>query len=236
MSFSAYDTQMKCRFQPGDIVRFKENLDDYTLYSSSDGIAYELMPAPAPVYGGMTVRIAEAANSRYEIENLHGVPMYGKFVDGMFEREPVNRRSVSSDESISKFAREFNAHGKSIEELEQLVDYACLEFKRSFNYDKITKIAKLTRAAKRCVDRGDSPDELFKQIEKEAHRCFDTRKRGADQVLKNAEKRCEAIGVICLGIVTIVLVLGGLMELAASLLCGIVSALLCRYIMIKTKV
>ena len=167
-------------FQEGDVVLLKGDLNAYTLYTSRDGVVYESLSPYALPFLGQPVKIVRVVNNRYEIKSVKGVEIPGVFVDGMFEREVVASNTKGEDcdseyRRIERFAKRYNSHGRTIKELELLVDKTIKEFARNDAYGAITHIAELAREAKLQVDEDKDPREVFSQIAEEAQRHIDFR-------------------------------------------------------------
>lgn len=195
---------LKCRFQSGDIVRFRDDLNDYTLYTSCDGSVCECASYPISPYAGHAVRICTAENGRYRIEKMDGGTLPGFFVDGMFDKHPIKKAGETRQETYDRFNRFASEHAASrvtASELEERVIKTLREFKAGAYYEKITNIAKLTRAAKQKVDEGGNPEDLFSQIadaakEKNPFEEHDVHEKRLRDVKSGAEKAFALSGIL----------------------------------------
>lgn len=193
-------------FQEGDIVQLKGDLNVYTLYTSRDGVVYESLSPYALPFLGKPVKIVRAVNNRYEIKSVKGEEIPGVFVDGMFERGIVSANKKDNDRDseykrIEAFAKRYNSHGRTIKELELLVDKTIKEFARNDAYGAITRIAELAREAKLQVDEDKDPREVFSQIAEEAQRHIEFRSDKAVKSSSNVKDKLIKLRPVWLGAV-----------------------------------
>lgn len=162
---AAYSTQYKI----GDRVTVRADLNDYTLYTSQDGVIYEYLPHNATQLAGCKLTVKDIVDGRYVLGNSCGASIPGLWVDGMLKpsANPDESQGYSladMEQMLPEVAAYFASSGMTLEQWEEEFRKNHKRIEQMISYDRITKIAKLARQAQDATDAGEDASKIFKQI------------------------------------------------------------------------
>lgn len=165
----------RTKYKIGDEVCIRSDLCDCVAYTSDDGAIVAFPPSNTYMYFGASATIRDIERGRYVLENVAGVRIPGLWVDGMLEvaesyvgaERIVESSGYSFDQlkhMLPEVAAYFASTGMSLEQWEQEFRKGTKRIREMIAFDKIARIAKLTRQAHDTTEEGKDASHLFKQI------------------------------------------------------------------------
>lgn len=165
----------RTKYKIGDEVCIRSDLCDCVAYTSDDGAIVAFPPSNTYMYFGASATIRDIERGRYVLENVAGVRIPGLWVDGMLEvaesyvsaERIVESSGYSFDQlkhMLPEVAAYFASTGMSLEQWEQEFRKGTKRIREMIAFDKIARIAKLTRQAHDATEEGKDASNLFEQI------------------------------------------------------------------------
>lgn len=165
----------RTKYKIGDEVCIRSDLCDCVAYTSDDGAIVAFPPSNTYMYFGASATIRDIERGRYVLENVAGVRIPGLWVDGMLEvaesyvsaERIVENSGYSFDQlkhMLPEVAAYFASTGMSLEQWEQEFRKGTKRIREMIAFDRIARIAKLTRQAHDATEEGKDASQLFRQI------------------------------------------------------------------------